>query len=158
MLQVEFCFTYYGLDYCQDHQSWDTRDLFGCTRQISCILILSLFFIKQDILSIRNSMKEIHQLFFDLSLLLEEQGTQLDMIEVNVFLTVIKKDMVGGSNQGPCSTSRSWTGTDRHEDEKEEVDCLFSVHLLRKLRCILLSIIVLCVVVVVILLFFIFNQ
>lgn len=37
-------------------------------------------------------MKEIHQLFFDLSLLLEEQGTQLDMIEVNVFLTVIKKD------------------------------------------------------------------
>ena len=61
----------------------------------------------RDILSIRNSMKEIHQLFFDLSLLLEEQGTQLDMIEVNVFLTVIKKDMVGGSNQGPCSTSRS---------------------------------------------------
>ena len=52
-------------------------------------------------------MKEIYQLFFDLSLLLEEQGTQLDMIEVNVFLTVIKKDMVGGSNQGSCSTSRS---------------------------------------------------
>ena len=40
--------------------------------------------IRQEIEKIQNSMKDIQQMFFDLALLVDEQGEMLDFIQINV--------------------------------------------------------------------------
>ncbi|KAK8808492.1 hypothetical protein WA158_008393 [Blastocystis sp. Blastoise] len=90
----------------------------------------------RDIVSIKNSMKDIQQLFFDLSLLLDEQGTQLDQVEVNI-------------NQA---------GDHVKQAEATLELTVIRMRKKRKIRCILLVVIIVCAIVLSVLVYFAFKK